>query len=168
MRCLSVSTGTLSLVHLCQPYTVAQVKSRLQTFDGPIRLLCATEQAGQPVEIHLPGQHADNSAECLAYEHQQHIWTSASTPTAAYMHHLVDSMNGNSPAGDLAERGMAAQAAPDLIHQLYEWIGGTSCSLQGTQSTYGTKNYSACISRQTSGAPCVAHLPACWAFQPGH
>lgn len=114
---------------------VAQVKSRLQTISGPIRILCARQQAGQPMEIHLPGPGAVNSSECLAYEHQQRIGTPAPTPTAAYMQHLVDSMNGKSPAGDVADPGVAAQAAPDLIHQLYEWIGGTSCSLQGTQST---------------------------------
>ena len=83
------------------------------------------------MEMHLPEPDAVNSSECFAYEHQQHIWTSAPTPTAAYMQHLVDSMNGESLAGDIAD----PQAAPDLIHQLCEWIGGISCSLQGTQST---------------------------------
>lgn len=120
---------------------LAQVKSRLQTIDGPIRLLCAREQAGQPMEVHLPELDAASSSECCAYEHKQHIWTAVPTPTAAYMQHLVDSMNGNSPAGDIADPEVAAQAVPDLIHQFYEWIGGTSCSLQGTCSIFGTQQH---------------------------
>ena len=87
------------------------------------------------MEVHLPGMDAVSSSACCAYEHKQHMQTAAPTPTAAYMQHLVDSMNGNSPAGDIADQEVAAQAAPDLIHQLYEWIGGTSCSLQGTHCT---------------------------------
>ena len=118
---------------------LAQVKSRLQTIDGPIRLLCARAQAGQPMEVHLPGMDAASSSECCAYEHEQHIWTAAPTPTAAYMQHLVDSIHGDSPAGDIADQEVAAQAAPDLIHQLYEWIGGTSCSLEGTCSACDTQ-----------------------------
>lgn len=121
---------------------LAQVTSQLQTLNEPIRLLCAREQAGEPMEVHLPGMDATSSSECCAYEHKQHIQTAAPAPTAAYMQHLIESMNGNSSAGGIADQEVAAQAAPDLIHQLYEWIGGTSCSLQGTPSTYGSQQHS--------------------------
>lgn len=121
------------------------------------------------MEIHLPGPGAVNSSECLAYEHQQRIWTSAPTPTAAYMQHLVDSMNGNSPAGDGADPGVAAQAAPDLIHQLYEWIGGTSCSLQGTQITrrVNVTHLKDCIHQLVWGPMCgtLAGLSSFWLVQ---
>ena len=104
------------------------------------------------MEVHLPGMDATNSSECCAYEHKQHIQTAAPTPTAAYMQHLIESMNGHSSAGGIADQEVAAQAAPDLIHQLYEWIGGTSCSLQGTPSTYGSQQHSHAPVKTTSGA----------------
>ena len=87
------------------------------------------------MEIHLSGLSAGSSSECCAYEHKQCIGTAASAPTASYMAHLTASMNSTSSTADIADREAAAQAAPDLIHQLYEWIGGTSCGLQGTHIT---------------------------------
>lgn len=108
-----------------------QVKQRLQTIDKQIRVLCARQQAGQPDEVHLSGLSAASSSDCCAYEHSQCLWTAVSAPTAGHMQDLVVSMSGTSLVADIDGRKVAAQATSERIHQLYEWIGGTSCSLLG-------------------------------------
>ena len=110
---------------------LSQVKERLHTMDRQITLLCAREQAGQPAEVHFPALNTASSSECCAYEHKQCVWKAVSAPTADYMQRLIASMNAGSSAADMDGSKVAAHATSELIHQLYEWIGGTSCSLQG-------------------------------------
>lgn len=105
-----------------------QVKQRLQTMDRQITVLCAREQAGQPMEVHFPGLNAVSSSECCAYEHKQCVWAATSAPAAGYMQRLIASMSATSSAAAMDGTG---QAMSELTHQLYEWIGGASCSLQG-------------------------------------
>ena len=56
------------------------------------------------------------------------------------MQQLIADLSQASVAPDKDARDQAAQAVPQQIHQLYEWIGGISCGLQGTCLLLGLMN----------------------------
>ena len=124
--------GNPSAAHQICFYFNFQVQQQLQTIHEPITLLCAKVQAGQLAEIEFPSLGDASKTECCAYDHKQLVMPNIQAPTARHMQGLIASMNDASAAADTADREHAAHAAPEQAHQLYEWIGGMACSLQGT------------------------------------
>ena len=110
-----------------------QVKARLQTIDEPVTVLFARVQAGQLAEVDISTLSSSGKSDCCAYDHKCSLMLDTQAPTAPHMQQLLASMSDASSAINSAEREQAACTVPDQIHQLFEWIGGTSCGLKGMQ-----------------------------------
>ena len=69
------------------------------------------------------------SSECIAHEHKQVISPGVQAPTVSYMQQIAASAAAADPPASDTE--IAKAATVDHLHELYEWIGGVSCGVQG-------------------------------------
>ena len=104
-----------------------QIRDRLQHGLEPVRLLCVKTQHNNVVEIDFAAVSGLISSECIAHEHQQTTSAGVQAPSASYLQQIALSAAVNH--GDNADTD--DNTPMDHLHELYEWIGGVSCGLQG-------------------------------------
>ncbi|DBB08408.1 TPA: hypothetical protein ACH3X3_008561 [Trebouxia sp. C0006] len=104
-----------------------RIRDRLQHGLEPVRLLCVKTQHNNVVEIDFAAVSGLISSECIAHEHQQTTSAGVQAPSASYLQQIALSAavkhDNNADTDD--------NTPMDHLHELYEWIGGVSCGLQG-------------------------------------
>ena len=104
-----------------------QITDRLQHGLEPVHLLCVKAQHDNVAEIDFAAVSGLISSECIAHEHQQTTSAEVQAPSASYLQQIALSAAVNH--GDNADTD--DNTPMDHLHELYEWIGGVSCGLQG-------------------------------------
>ena len=104
-----------------------QITDCLQHGLEPVHLLCVKAQHDKVAEIDFAAVSGLISSECIAHEHQQTTSAEVQAPSASYLQQIALSAAVNH--GDNADTD--DNTPMDHLHELYEWIGGVSCGLQG-------------------------------------
>lgn len=106
----------------------SQIRSCLQHELEPVHLLCIRVHHDAVAEIDFAGASGLLSSECIAHEHQQTTSPGIQAPTVSYMQRMAESAAMGNTVGSIDTH---ENAPIDHLHELYEWIGGVSCGLQG-------------------------------------
>jgi len=105
-----------------------QIRDRLQHALEPVHLLCVRAQHDNVAEIDFAAVNGLISSECIAHEHQQTTSAGVQAPSASYLQQIALS----AAAVKHEDNPVTDDNTPmDHLHELYEWIGGVSCGLQG-------------------------------------
>ncbi len=119
---------TVQSILIC--IALLQIRDRLQHGLEPVRLLCVKAQHDNVTEIDFAAVSGLISSECIAHEHQQTTSAGGQAPSASYLQQIA--LSAAVKHGDNADTD--DNTPMDHLHELYEWIGGVSCGLQGEWS----------------------------------
>lgn len=109
-----------------------QVVKGLQRCTGPVHLLCARSQGSSVTEVQLTDNDNILSHECHAHAYKQSKMQAAA-PSAECWQRIISEMAVANTA-DHEEASGFVDNSMDNLHELYEWIGATSCGVQGEAS----------------------------------